>query len=73
MGLARLAAPFAESWARLAGSEPLFTRESLEALRRYHGASREEAARDLGFAPRPFEESVRDALDWFRVRGWLPR
>ncbi len=73
LGLARLVAPLGEAWARLAGSEPLLTRESLDALRHYHGASGADAARDLGFAPRPFEESLRDTLDWFRARGWLDR
>ncbi|HEU4382684.1 MAG TPA: NAD-dependent epimerase/dehydratase family protein [Anaeromyxobacteraceae bacterium] len=73
MGLARLAAPFAEAWARLAGADPLFTRESLHALRHGRGVRGDEAARDLHFAPRPFEETVRDALDWFRRRGWVDR
>jgi len=71
MTLARLAAPLAEAWAHLAGGEALFTRESLHALRHYRGVRGDEAARDLGFAPRPFEETVRDALDWYRAQGWL--
>ena len=71
MALARLAAPLAEAWARLAGSEPLFTRESLHALRHDRHVLGREAARDLGWAPRPFEETLRDALDWLRGRGWL--
>lgn len=74
LGLARLAAPFAEAWARLSRSEPLFTRESLHVIRSFHGVrGADEAARDLRFAPRPFEETVRDALDWFRAQGWLDR
>lgn len=72
MALARLAAPFAEAWARLSGGEPLFTRESLHALRHYRHVRGAEAARDLGWAPRPFEETVGSALDWLRERGWLP-
>lgn len=73
LGVARLAAPFAEGWARLSGAEPLFTRESLRVIRGFRGVRGDEAARDLSFAPRPFEDTVRDALDWFHRRGWLDR
>jgi dihydroflavonol-4-reductase len=71
MALARLGAPVAEAWARLSGGEPLFTRESLHALRHYRHVRGAEATRDLGWAPRPFEVTVRDALDWLGGRGWL--
>jgi dihydroflavonol-4-reductase len=27
---------------------------------------------DLGLRPRPVEQSLRDAFDWFRAVGWLP-
>jgi dihydroflavonol-4-reductase len=27
---------------------------------------------ELGLKPRPAEQSLRDAVDWFRAVGWLP-
>lgn len=69
LALARLAAPFAEGWARLTGKEPLFTRESLRALRGHRNVSCARAREDLGFRPRPLEETIADTLSWFRERG----
>jgi len=69
--VARAGAPFVGAWSRLTGSDPLYTGESIRAL----GAARrvvDEAARgDLGHAPRPLEESVRDVYAWFRETGRL--
>jgi dihydroflavonol-4-reductase len=30
------------------------------------------AARELGFAPRPVEEALQRAIDWFRANGYGP-
>lgn len=75
MALARLAAPFAELAATLLGREPLFTGESLCALRGNRLYLRDKAQRELDYAPRPLEESVLDAYLWFAERGLidLPR
>jgi dihydroflavonol-4-reductase len=27
--------------------------------------------RELGYAPRPYQEGLRDALNWFRENGYL--
>ena len=29
------------------------------------------AERELGYRPRPAEEGIRDAIDWFREAGYL--
>jgi dihydroflavonol-4-reductase len=31
------------------------------------------AERELGFRARPYREGLRDALEWFRVNGYLGR
>jgi dihydroflavonol-4-reductase len=71
MWLARAAAPFAELVARIARSEPLFTSESLGALRANRDIRCDKAVRELGYAPRPFARSVADIYDWFKATGRL--
>ena len=67
--LARAAAPFAEAVARLRGTEPLFTAESLLALSGHRNVSATRAVADLGFSPRPLDETIADTLEWFRAAG----
>jgi dihydroflavonol-4-reductase len=69
MALARAGAPFVESLWRLAGAEPLFTRESLHALRCYRDVRHDKASREFGYAPRPLAHTLADTLAWFRAQG----
>jgi dihydroflavonol-4-reductase len=71
MGLARLAAPFAPAWARWRGQRPLFTTESLRVLRMQPPASHRKAAAELGYRPRPLDETLRDTCAWMKGQGWL--
>jgi dihydroflavonol-4-reductase len=71
--LARLGAPFMERWAKLTGHEPLYTAESLLALRANRVYVRDKAAADLGHDPRPTSTSIRDAYRWFAEHGKIPR
>jgi dihydroflavonol-4-reductase len=71
MWLARVGAPFTEAWARLRHCEPLYTAESLLALRANKIYVNDKAQRELGFEPRPFEDSVRDVYAWFAAQGRL--
>jgi len=70
--LARATAAPSELAGKVAGFEPLFTRDALHALL---AGSRhviwERAARDRGHAPRPMAETVRDTLAFFRQQGRL--
>ncbi len=54
-----------EAAARLGGIEPLVTRDHLRMARKKMFFSSAKAARELGFAPRPAQEAVRDAVAWF--------
>jgi len=69
MWLARAAAPLAVGYARLTGSDPVFTGESLHALRGNKRMLHDKAAREFGYDPRPTEESVRDIYTWFAEAG----
>lgn len=73
MWLARLSAPFAEGFAKLTRSEPLFTREALVALRANRNIKHDKAKRELGHSPRPFRESVENIYQWFWEVGKLHR
>lgn len=70
--LLHAAAPLAELGAKLIGREPTFTSEALHTME--HGSravSSQKAIAELGHAPRPLEETVRDTLDFFRAQGRL--
>jgi len=73
MGLARLAAPIMARLAKLNGTEPVFTQVSLAALRSNRLISHARASRELGYQPRPFEQTLADALGWFIENGYLQR
>lgn len=61
----------AEAVARVTGKEPFITLDGL-AMSRYRMFFRsDKAARELGYRARPYQEALRDALDWFRQAGYL--
>lgn len=65
LGLAELGLPVMEKLTVLRGSQPLYTRAMLSALRSNRYITHARASRDLGYAPRPFLETLHDTLDWF--------
>jgi dihydroflavonol-4-reductase len=65
MWLARMASPFSVAHGRVVGREPLFTLESLHALRANRRIVSDKAARELGYTPRPTIDSVRSVYEWF--------
>lgn len=71
MALCRLAAPPVSFVSERLGREPLFTSDSLAALRANRDIRSDKATRELGFRARPFEETIRDSYDWFRGAGML--
>lgn len=55
-----------EAWARLTGGgEPLTTIDGTQMARKNMFFSCEKARRDLGYAPRPADEALREAVKWF--------
>jgi dihydroflavonol-4-reductase len=71
MWLARVGAPFVSSFDRLSGRRPLYTSVSLQALRDNRKISHQKATEELGYQPRPFEETLIDTLRWFEENGQL--
>src|SRR6185436_3425529 len=72
MWLARAGAPVLEGWARLTRKEPLYTSESLLALRTDRRYLRDKSERELGYRPRSLADSVRDVYRWFAETNRLP-
>ncbi|HEY3177180.1 MAG TPA: NAD-dependent epimerase/dehydratase family protein [Candidatus Polarisedimenticolia bacterium] len=72
VAIARIGAPFSGLAAALAGSEPLYTSESLNAVSSRARFVSKRAAGALGHAPRGLEETVEAVHEDFRARGLLP-
>jgi dihydroflavonol-4-reductase len=64
-------AAVSELWASLFGGEPLATRDGIKMARKKMYFSSEKAKTALGYAPRPAEEALKDAVAWFREAGYL--
>jgi len=69
--LAMIAAVFCLGWGRLRGVTPKFTPAAVRSIRLHRQISGEKAARELGYRPRPFEETLRDTFAWFAEEGLL--
>jgi dihydroflavonol-4-reductase len=63
--LVGLGLPLMEKLATLRGSQPLYTKAMLSALRSNRLITHARATRDLGYSPRPFLETLTDSLHWF--------
>ena len=71
MWLARAVAPFAHAGSRLVGKQPIFTWESLHALRNHRDIRRDKATRELDYQPRPLRETIEEIYRWFRDSGMV--
>jgi dihydroflavonol-4-reductase len=65
----RMSVPLATVIARMTGSPLLPTREAIAALDSFPIIDGGKAARELGHAPRPIEQTMSDLYQWFRVTG----
>lgn len=69
MWLARAVAPLALGYAQTFKKTPLFTPESLGALRANRFVSHQKAKSELGFNPRPVIETIKDTFAWLKESG----
>ncbi|MER3546372.1 MAG: NAD-dependent dehydratase [Rhodanobacteraceae bacterium] len=63
-------ARMAEVWARFSGREPRLTVAGVELARKHMYFSHARAARELGYAPRPAQTALEDAVAWFDEHGY---
>ena len=61
----------AELIAAVTGREPLLTLDGLRMSRHHMFFSAAKAEQELAFRARPYVEGLRDAIEWFRVEGYL--
>ncbi len=62
---------FSEAWAWLTdGPEPRATVDGVKLSKKYMYFSIDKARRELGYNPRPVEEALKDAVEWFRANGY---
>ena len=70
--MAELGVPFLKTWAWVSKTKPLYTRESVKILKTAHpDISSEKASKELGHNPRPFKDTLKDTITWFRENHYL--
>ena len=74
--LAAFASYFNLFFCMLRGKTANLTPNAVKTLRWSQKISHEKASRELGYQPRPFEETLKDTLSWFMehglLEGWSP-
>ncbi len=60
-----------EGWAQVTGKEPMTTVDTLRMAAKKMYFSTAKATRELGYAHRPAEQGLADAVRWFRDNGYL--
>ncbi len=64
----------AEVWARIRGTqEPMLTINGVRLSKKKMFFSSARAVRELGFAPRPVDEALEEAVAWFHNNGYLSK
>jgi dihydroflavonol-4-reductase len=58
-------------WGRLTRTTPKFTPKAVRSVSMHRYISHQKATEELGYIPRPLEETVRDTLAWFAEAGLL--
>jgi dihydroflavonol-4-reductase len=71
--IARIAGVLASVYYRLVRRRPVFTAYSIDVLRSNSQVSSARAREELGFTSRPWQDSIRDHVAWFRSEGMLAK
>jgi dihydroflavonol-4-reductase len=68
--VAYLAGAATTAWANLTGHEPVAPLEGVRMARKKMFVTHSKAGHELGFSPRPADEALQRAVDWFRQNGY---
>lgn len=63
--------PFALAGSAVTKRDPFITSDMLRASVSNAVVSHDKATRELGYSTRPLRQSLADAVQWYRARGWL--
>ena len=67
-----LGLPFVKAWARLTGAAPYYTRQAVyNVIYSNRLVDAGPAMADLGFRPRPLQQTLNDTIAWFQQQGML--
>jgi dihydroflavonol-4-reductase len=70
--LAKAGLPFLNLYAKASQSQPLYTKESLDVLINAHrNISNQKARTELGFDPRPLEDTLKDIFEWYKENKYI--
>ena len=70
--MAYMGLPFMVLQSRISGRPPVYTRESLDTLcKSNRNISHDKGRRELGYAPRPLIETLRDTYTWYKEQGYI--
>jgi len=69
--LAKPSAPLVSAIDRIRRKRPLFTSISIKELNSNRDLSHVKASKELGYNPRPLQDTISDTIDWFRVNGLI--
>jgi len=68
--VAYTAALFSTGWARLTGRPPRAPLDGVRMARKKMFVSSARAVRELGYQPKPIDDALRRAVEWFRSHGY---
>ena len=71
MWLAHAGVPFVGTYSWVTGKSPLYSGQSLYALRHHKNISLQKAIEKLGYHPRPIRATIEDTYEWFLRKGYI--
>jgi len=70
--IAYIGVPFIKIWSALTKQKPLYTKESLDIIRQANkNILNDKAQKELDYNPRPFTETIRDTINWFKENNYI--
>ncbi len=69
--LAMFGAPFSAGWAHIWGKQPRYTMDSIRILNENPCILHEKANQEFGYEPKPLEDTILAAFDWYKEFGFL--
>jgi dihydroflavonol-4-reductase len=70
--IAHVGLPFITAFSKITGSEPIYTKESLQIIKNGNrNISSAKARGELGFNPRNLEDTIKDLFIWFRENDFV--